>query len=202
MMAGADLILKKILDDARADAAATLEEASERTRVLEARSRRAMEETREKTLSGAKAAAAQKRERQMRMAQLDARKEELTVKREIIDQAFVLAEEKLLKLDAAQKETLYTRMLLEAAAGGEELIPAESEGGFFTPAIMKKMNEALKAAGRDGVTLSSGRRPIRAGFVLRNGGMECNCSLEALLRQSREMLEPLVARELFPGQEG
>ncbi len=201
-MAGADMILNKILDDARADATAMLTDAKERVRVIKARSQASVETSREAALKGAQIEAEQRKERRLRMAQLDARKEQLAMKRELIDEAFDFALERLLKADADTKRSLFLSMLIASAQGGEVIMPAAADQGIFTPDALAVMNGALAKDAKAPVTLGAVAPGIRGGFILSLKGMECNCSLEALLRQEREALEPEVASALFPAKEG
>ncbi len=200
-MAGADQILKKIMDDARADASRTLKEAGEKAHAIKDRSKAASDAARKTAMAAAQGDAAQKRDRRLRMAALDARKDELSVKRELIGEAFDRALKSLLSQDVGTKTTLYQKMLLSAASGGEELIPSAADEAVFTPEFLSEANSVLKAIGKEPVTLGSGLREGVSGFVLVRGGMECNCSIEALLTQHREALEPEVARALYPSEE-
>jgi V/A-type H+-transporting ATPase subunit E len=201
-MAGADMILKKILDDARKDAAQMLTEARERAETTQERSKAGIEAAKQEAEQKAGRDAEQRKERTLRMAQLDARKEELAMKRELIDEAFSFALRRLIAMDPDRKGVLFERMLYSSAQGGETVLPAQDDKNIFTQEFLEKINNNLSREGKTAVRLGDIAPGIQGGFLLALGGMECNCSLESLLRQERDALEPAVARALFPAKEG
>ena len=61
------------------------------------------------------------------------------------------------------------------------------------------LNAALVAGGKEGaaLTVSSETRDIDGGFVLTYGGIEENCSFDALFDSAHEMLQDKVQEILF-----
>ena len=99
----AEAITSKILEDARAQAAAALGEAQRKADDLRRRDEAAIEEKRQQSEAQADRQAAEMRDRMLRMAELDQKKALLSVKRQVIDLAFADALERMAAMGAEQK---------------------------------------------------------------------------------------------------
>jgi len=193
-----DAIIQKIQDDAQQYGAQTLEDAREKAAQLCARAEAERARNREAVQNDAHAEAGEVRNRMLRMAALDARKEMLAVKRELIDQAFAKALEAMRAMQSEQAQGFHIRLLLEVALGTEKLEIAEGDEPLFDAAFFTKANAAMEKVGRTGaLTLSPNRRALGGGFVLEQEGMEINCTYESVLRTRRAGLEAEVAAALF-----
>lgn len=193
----AEAITAKILEDARAQAAAALSEAQHKADDLRRRDEAAIEQKRQESEVQADRQAAELRDRMLRMAELDQKKALLSVKRQVIDLAFADALQRMAAMGADQKKDYIEKLLLDSAQGGEELIPSGEDKALFDPAFMARLNAQLQKAGKAAVTLSGQTRPLGGGFVLKQGGLEINCAFSAVLSQARSALEAEVAGVLF-----
>ena len=110
-------ILDKIEADAREAAAQTLEQAQARIDALRAANDAAQHPAMEEKI---KADAAEMEGRMIRMAELEDKKARLAAKREVMDDTFRLAQDKLCTLPDAKKRAFFMAQLLSAADGGEE----------------------------------------------------------------------------------
>ena len=172
-----DAITEKILEDARQSAAQTLREANERSQETQRRSQAEIEKRREQAMDEARKECAGLRDRMLRMAELDERKNLLAMKRQMIDRAF---EDALSKMRAMDEER------------------ARAYVKLYSQAFLAEVNAELEKRGASGaLTLSGEKRPMAGGFVLKRQGVEINCSYEAILRESRASLEAQVASMLF-----
>ena len=64
--------------------------------------------------------------------------------------------------------------------------------------MCRKANELLSAEGKLGkLTVSEDTADISGGVIVRFGGIETNCSIDALVRQQRSALATEVAQVLF-----
>ena len=90
-------------------------------------------------------------------------------------------------------------MASEASENGtEELVLNASDKAELGKAVCKTANEKLAAAGKLGkLTLSEDTADISGGVIVRFGGIETNCSIDALVRQQRNALATEVAQVLF-----
>ena len=193
----AEAITAKILEDARAQAASTLSEAQRKADALRQQGEAAIERKKEESEKQADDQATQLRERMLRMAELDQKKALLTVKRQVIDQAFEDALARMTGMSGEQKRGYIQKLVLASAQGGEELIPSNEDRALFDEAFMARLNDSLKKAGKAPVTLKGESRPLGGGFVLKQGGLEINCAFRAVLGQARSALEAEVAGVLF-----
>lgn len=193
----ADTITAKILDEAREQASAILEEATQKADEIRKRCEETIFNAQQEVETKTEVQAAELRDRMTRMAELDQKKALLGAKREMIDQAFDNALERMCNMSADQKRSYMKQLLIESAAGGEELIPSASDAALFDEAFMSCVNDKLAEAGKAPVFLSEDTRNIKGGFVLKEGGLEISCAFEAVLKQARPALEAEVAATLF-----
>lgn len=193
----AEAITTKILEDARAQAAMTLSEAKHRADTLRRQGEAAIEQKKQESEKQADTQASQLRERMLRMAELDQKKALLTVKRQVIDQAFEDALKRMTGMTDEQKRGYIHNLVLESAQGGEELIPSSEDKALFDQTFIAKLNDSLQKAGKAPITLKDESRPLGGGFVLKQGGLEINCAFRAVLGQARSALEAEVAAVLF-----
>lgn len=194
----AEPITQKILEDARAAAAATLSAANERAALTRKKAADEMSAKREQVMNQMRLDCVELRSRMLRMAELDQRKLMLAAKREVIDQAFEDALGRMRKMPDEERAAYMQRLLMESAGGDEEIIPSSEDAHLFTPAFMQEINARMKQIGRLGaLRMATETREMGGGFVLRKGGMEINCSFFAVLSQSKPQLEAEVAGILF-----
>ncbi|MEG0934187.1 MAG: V-type ATP synthase subunit E family protein [Clostridia bacterium] len=193
----AEAITNKILEDARAQAAQTLLEAREKAARIQADADAAAAVKKRESQKQADRQAVEVRDRMLRMAELDQKKAMLSVKREVIEQAFLNALERMRKMPDTQKRAYLQKLIVSSAQGGEALIVSGEEAALYDGAFLGALRAALEKAGKANVTLAGETRPLGGGFVLKKGGMEINCAFQAVLGQYRASLEAEVAAVLF-----
>lgn len=178
---------------------------------LEARNRRAADERLERLVS---------------VAHMESRKVTLAAKQKMVDAAFDRALEKLCSLPDEEYVDILASLLVKASSTGrEEVIFSSEDQARIGRAAVAKANSALaQAAAPDlpltdsrvgallnkvatGVTavakgtamlaLSQETRPIRGGFILKDGDVEVNCTFDTLVRLQRSETAGAVAQILF-----
>ncbi len=186
--ADGDAEAKKILDAAAKQAeeirAASFKEAlSEYERLMQAGNAEC-----EDILSGSR-----------RIAEMEAKKSVLSVKQEMISAAFDAAREEIVNMPRDKYTQFLARMAAEAAVGGmEEIVLNARDKAEVGKAVCKAANELLSAKGTPGkLTVSEDTADISGGVIVRFGGIETNCSIDALIRQRRSGLSTEVAAALF-----
>jgi len=192
-------IVERILQEAEEEAQEIEREAQaeiERIRAGEAEQVKGIEE---EASVRAEEAAREERRRRLSAADLELRKRLLAEKQGLIDRAFDRAMGKLVDMDAETYGEQIQQLLLTAAdVGDEEVIISSRDEGRITRHLLDRANEVLASQGRKGeLKLSEERRDLIGGFVLRRGRRETNCSLESLFASGRDVLEPIVAEQLF-----
>ena len=177
-------------------------------------------------LARSEKAAAEREERLVSAAQMEARKTLLAAKQEMVELAYRRAMEKLRSLTKEQYTELLSAMLAEAATTGrEEVIFSPEDRAGVGKAAVARANELLARASApdlllgDGMladlvnkvaagvsalaqgtamlTVSEETRPMDGGFILRDGRIEVNCTFDTPIRLRRDELAGQVAKVLF-----
>ena len=222
-MNGIDKITQRIgadtqaeIDRILADAAAQAEAAADKFRT------QAEAEDRD-LLAKSERAAAEREERLVSAAQMEARKTLLTAKQEMVERAYQRALEKLRSLPQEQ----YVELLVRASSTGrEEVVFSTEDREGAGKAAVARANELLAkeaapelplgdgvvanllnkvaagvsafAQGTAMLAVSEETRDISGGFILKDGRIEVNCTFDALVRAEREQTAGEVAKLLFP----
>ncbi len=189
-------ILGKIESDAREAASRVFQDAQKRVGEIHAQAEAQDKAQREAMNRRIQAERAEMESRMLRMAELEDKKAQLAVKREVMDGAFDLAVQKLRQLPDDQKRAFFRAQLLSAAQGNETVLIGRENSAWFTDAFLRDVNAALEKAGKPG-NLAKAGSVDGCGFELRRGGEARKCTFEALVEDSRMALEGDVARALF-----
>jgi|WetSurMetagenome_2_1015567.scaffolds.fasta_scaffold468586_2 V/A-type H+/Na+-transporting ATPase subunit E len=186
--ADADEAGRGILAEAKREADAVLERAREKAAAERARLR-----------ARAKQRSDEERNRIVTLAKLSARRELLNEKQGLIDRVFDETRKSIIAMPADEYGRFIRSFLKRSVeTGDEEVIVGEGERRID----QKLLDDVSRERGTPGgLKLSSERRRIDGGFILRRGRTETNCALDTILRDARERLETDVAGILF-GREG
>lgn len=191
-------ILEQIREDAQLAAEKIVADAQKKAAELKDASREKIEGMHAAMVSQAEKESSQLEERMLRMAELDERKELLQKKRDLMDEAFQLAKEKLKAMPADQKRAFFFGRATDAAQGGETLVIGSESGEWFDTAFVEDVSRALEKLGKaGGLTLGTEGRTGVTGVILVKGGAETHCTFETLLEAQRAQLETKVAETLF-----
>lgn len=196
---GAERIIRRILDDARDRAESIKADAEKKGEAIEAEAIEKGERKKEQLLAQARKEAEEQKRRIIGVAQLEARKEMLTAKQDLLKEAF---EKSMVELAGMEDEAylkIIRGMLLKLAeTGSESVIFSPRDINRITDSFLKEVNEALLEQGKKGILkLSEETREISGGFILQAEGIEINGSFDALMEMNRDDLEPEVAAILF-----
>ena len=97
--------------------------------------------------------------------------------------------------DAGRAAVARANELLAKAAAPELPLGDGAVASFLNKVAA---NVSALAQGTAMLTVSEEARPIRGGFILRDGRIEINCAFDALIRAEREQTAGAVAKLLFP----
>ena len=129
----------------------------------------------------------------LRISRMEARKNILAVKQEMVEKSFLLAKEKIVSMPADAYTAFLAKLVEEAGVvGDEEVILSAHDRETVGEALLKAVN-----AGGKHLTLSDETRDVSGGLILRRGSIETNCSIDLLLEMSRGELAGKVAGVLF-----
>lgn len=193
-------IVEKIISDAREEAKAIKEEAKKNRKRILAEVRKEAEELKQELVREGRKKVDLEAEGLIREKRIELKKKQLKFKREKLNEVFEVAFNKLLSLKEEEKEKLYCSMILSLSEGGEEIIFSNEERGLTSKPFLNHLNQSLKKAGREPLTLSHENREIKGGFILKKGNFEVNASLEVLFsdlagREAKEIAQILFAKE-------
>ena len=198
-MNGIEKITSRITAEAEAAASAALAEAEQTASGIRADYTRKADALYASCMEKGQQELEQARQRSVRAAKLDARKDVLELKQEMITLSFETARAKLVNLPEEPYVAFLARQVGEAStAGREELIFNTADRERLGAKVTAAANALLEQRGlQPGLTLSDETRPIAGGVVMREGSIEVNCSVESLLEMNRSGLDAEVAAVLF-----
>ena len=138
--------------------------------------------------------AAEREERLISAAQMEARKTVLAAKQAVMEETYAKALEKLRNLPEARYVEVLTELLLQAAphGAGEVLFSAQDRETVGQAAV-----DAANGKSGGKLTLSGETAPIQGGFILKDGNVEVNCAFDTLVRLQKAETAGQVAQRLF-----
>ena len=194
-----DDILKKIKADAEEAARKIVAEGQEAADAVASDARAGAETQKKELKARADQRAQEDRNRITTLARLAARRELLNAKQALIDRVFDEAGRRIAGMDQAEYRRFIAGFLRSTVESGEEEVLVGEAEKRIDQAFLDSVSKDAGWGG--GLKLSSERRAISGGFILRSGRVETNCALETILRDAREKLETDVAATLF-GDDG
>ncbi len=192
-----DDILKQIEEDARTQGDTLLSNARAEADSIREKAKRHAEELRAEETEKAKERAAEHARRIETLAGLDLRKNILKEKRDLLEDAFARAEDRIANLPPDEYRAFLKPIILNSVeSGSEELVPSAGRREVFTPEFIRSLNDEISAA-NGGLNLTEESGDFSGGFILREGRKETNVTLKSLIAARRDRLEPEVAKILF-----
>ena len=138
--------------------------------------------------------AAEREERLVSVAQMEARKVQLAAKQEMVEKAYDLALEKLCAMPDARYTEVLAGLLVQASSNGRE-------EAIFSPEDRERVGKAAvdkaNAASGKQLKLSKETRPLKGGFVLRDENIEVKCTFDTLVRLEKAETTGAVVKTLF-----
>ena len=197
-------IVFKIQEEAAAEVAAILAEAKNKANASAKRiadeAHVKVEEIQVESLLAAKEAVRS----QNLIAELEARKNALDSKRQILEEAYQLAEREMSQLTTEKWEKLIIAIINNASVTGQEqlCVPAKDFNSYKN-GFLQKINTALKAKGKRGeLSLAEGAAPFNDGVLLIGKNSDVDCSFATILQEMRRRTEREVAAILFGTEVG
>lgn len=198
-MKGTEKIIAHIRADGDAEAKKIIDAASKQAEEKRAESFKAALSEYERLMEAGNAECEDILSGSRRIAEMEAKKSVLSVKQEMISAAFDAAREEIVNMPRDKYTQFLARMAAEAAASGmEEIVLNARDKAEVGKSVCKAANELLSAKGTPGkLTVSEDTADISGGVIVRFGGIETNCSIDALIRQRRSGLSTEVAAAMF-----
>ena len=195
-MKGTEKIIAHIQADAQAQCDAILAKAQEQSDAIRADyARKAADAYAEKIRAGVKATADQA-DSAARLSRMEARKELLALKQQMIARSFDEAEKKLVSLPDEQYISLLSRLAAQASVtGDEEIILSAADRARVGEAVVRGANECLGSAGA--LRLSDSVGEFDGGLIVKRGNIEVNCTAALLVELCRGDMSAALAGVLF-----
>jgi len=194
-MNGIEKITQRIEADAQAEIDRILNKAKEEAAQITARYQAQADTEAAELAARNEKAAAEREERLVSVAQMEARKVQLAAKQEMVEKTYVRALEKLCAMPDEQYVTVLAGLLVQASSSGrEEAIFSAGDRERVGKAAVAKANET---SGKK-LVLSEETRPIQGGFILKDRNVEVNCTFDTLVRLQKAETAGAVAKKLFP----
>ena len=196
---GTNKIVFKIQEEAAAEVAAILAEAKNKAdasakKIIDEAHAKA-QEIQEESLLDAKEAA----HRQELIAELEARKNSLDSKRQILEEAYNLAAKELAQLTDEKWKKLIIAIVNNASVSGQEklCVPAKDLPKYKNGFLLE-INADLTAKGKRGeLALAEEAAPFADGVLLIGKNSDVDCSFATILQEMRRKTEREVAAILF-----
>lgn len=191
-MSGLDKVIESIIAEANMNASRIINEAETECERIKAESKAECDAIKNEAAEKNDKKEAQLKESALSTSRLVKKQEMLRAKRRVIDTVTEKVKEKLYSLDDKEYfNTLYRLM--------EKNIHEDEKGEIILNAKDKKRipeNFSEKLSGC-GLALAKDSADIKGGFILRYGGIEENCSFDAVIDSASEEITDIVSSELF-----
>lgn len=174
-----------------------LTSAKEEERSILARAESDAEKIKKKIIETGEKEIIAKKQAEITMAQLEARKTLLAEKQKIISEVYTEVLKKIEELPKEEYRKLLKELILKVANGGEEIIVAKKDRSKIDPDFLKEINRELARKEKKPLTLSSDEQNIPGGFLLRSGKSEIKLTFSLLVKSLREKTESQVVKLLF-----
>lgn len=191
---GIETITEKIVAEANDDARRIFDKGKYDGRSTIYRAERQVKQHQNEMEQKARDDAETVKKRKHSVAQLEARKMRLAAKQKAISRCFERALSQLSQLPTETYLELLVRTVESCGAEGGELLLTETDRARLGEELAARVN-AGKTAGT--FTLSEDTIRAAGGFVIRNGAVEVNSTLEVMLEAVREEVTPKVVETLF-----
>lgn len=198
-MTGIEKITARIEADAQAEVAAIKAAADERCAELRAEyDKQAQDAYWERIRAGVKECESRV-DRMGRLAQMESKKSVLGLKQDMVNEAFERAVESICKMPQDEYVAAMAKLAAKSSvSGSESMILNEHDRARCGEALVAAANALLAQQGKKAnLTLSPEAGDMRAGFLLREGDVSVNCSVEVLAELCRSEMAAKVASALF-----
>ncbi len=195
-------LIDKILSDAKNAAKQETDAAQVRADEIIKTAKQKAKNSAEKARLSALEEAAERKRRVKSVYDLEHKKGILAMKREVLDEAFKLTVDDIAALDDDRYFKLMTRLLMDCTETGEgAIMVAKNDAKRLSDGFIGLANDALKkAVGKGEVKRLKETCDRKGGFIFVDGGMEIDCSIEAVVALARESIETDAAARLFRGE--
>ena len=191
-MAGVDNIVKEILQEAENTAGSLLSEAKEKAEQIIKEGAAADEKAALAVRQKAEKTVVDLEQRAVSQSALRKRQAVLKAKQEIIDEVVHKAYMKLSTQDTDAYFSMVKKLVEKNVRAGDGLVCFNETDLKAVPAGFEKELDGIAKAAGGSLKISDQPVKIRSGFILSYGGIEENCSLDAIFAEKADTLRDLA----------
>ena len=196
-MTGLEKIIEKIGLDARESAAEVQAEADEKRAEILAEAQAESDRIDAQAQADARALREDILSRGESGAQMQRKNRILTAKQEMIGEVIDGAKKGLIEMDAFDYFVLLGRLAERNAQPGDGIVYLSQRDLDRIPASFHRTLAEIAQKKHGTLVISHEPRDIDGGFVLAYGGIEENCSFDAMFEDRKEALQDVVRAKLF-----
>lgn len=194
-MAGLEKIIERIQKNSEINCDSILQDARQQAETIRAASKTQTDADIEKISAESKRKAKEIVDSAVSGSELEEKKEILSTKVEIINNVIDQVSETLKNLpDEKYFDALYKLAAKYARPEEGVMVLSQKDLNRLPTDFEKKLNSQLKEGS---IRVSQEPRDLDSGFVLSYGGIEINCSFEALIKESEDDIKDELSRILF-----
>lgn len=187
-----DKVSQKILDDAKKEDDRIIKEAEKKRKEIEKVTAAEIKKLTEEIERKAREAEEKEYERLIGLKNIEQKNTLLEYKHHLMNELFKKVKEEILK-NNKYPELIKSLFEVSVDSGKEEVLVGKNEK-IIDKEFINKLN---KNKGWH-LKLSKEKLPIKGGFILRSEKTQIDASIETILNEKKEVLEPEVVRILFP----
>jgi len=190
-------VTEKILSEAQSQADKIKEQADEKVRQERQKLQTELDSFNEETRRLVKQALEEAKSRTLAWARMEIAKKLLRTRKDLLDETFAAAAEKIKNMSAKDYQQLMEKLILSAVNTGDEEIIIDKNEKRIDAAFVERLNAKLSQNSRGNLKIADSKADIEAGFILQKGRARVNGSLAVLLAAAKEKLETELAAQLF-----
>ena len=197
----AEQVVNKILSEAKAKAEQIVSDARKRADDQLATVKAELAEYDKQSEKLAADAAKDKHDRMQAGARMANARQLLSARVEILEGIFNQAKEQIAAMPDDEYLALMKLLLQKAVETGDEEVIVGKNETRINDSFLKQVNSELGRGFQGNLHLSKERGDFSGGFILGHGKIRINASIDVLVSQVRQSLEPELVNDLFGEQE-
>jgi vacuolar-type H+-ATPase subunit E/Vma4 len=190
-------VTEKILSEAQSQAGKIKKQADEKASQEKQNLRAELDSFNEETRRLANQAAEEAKSQTLAWARIEITKKLLQTRRNLLDETFVSAAEKIKNMGTKDYQQLMEKLILSVVNTGDEEIIIDKNEKRIDAAFVEQLNAKLSQNSKGNLKIADSKADIEAGFILQKGRARVNGSLAVLLAAVKEKLETELAAQLF-----
>lgn len=193
----AEQVVNKILSEAKAQAEKLVSDARARAESQIGSVKAELAEYDKQSEKLAQDAAQDKHDRMLAGARMANGKQFLAARGDILRDIFNQAKERVAAMPDDEYLDLMKSLLQKAVETGDEEVIVDKNETRISESFLKQVNSELGRGFQGNLRLAQQRGAFSGGFILTRGNISINATVDVLIDQVRQMLEPELVNTIF-----